>query len=51
MSRPYRPPSKRRMQLEAWAIFLSLLVVAWCLAGGIWLGAKLLWTLAFWVRS
>jgi hypothetical protein len=39
------------MQLEAWATFLSLIVVAWCLAGGIYLGAKALWALVFWARG
>ena len=37
------------MQLEAWAVFLSLVAAVWCLAGGIWLGAKMLWGLASWL--
>lgn len=53
MTRPkaYRPPNKRRLQLEAWGVFLSFVVVGWCVAGGIWLGLKTLWGLASWLRS
>jgi hypothetical protein len=43
---PYRPPSKRRLQVEAWGIFLTFLVVSWCLVGGVVLGVKVLLTLA-----
>jgi hypothetical protein len=42
----YRPPSKRRMQVEAWGIAATILAVAWCLIGGIWLGVELILTLA-----
>ncbi len=52
MTRPpkdYRPPSKRRLQVEAWGVGLTLLIVLWCLIGGIWLGLKMvlgvLWAL------
>jgi hypothetical protein len=46
MSRPYRPPSKRRLQLEAWMILVTLVVVGWCFVGGVYLGLKSLVTLA-----
>lgn len=41
MTRPYRPPSKRRLQVEAWGVGLTILIVLWCLIGGTWLGLKL----------
>lgn len=44
--RMYRPPSRRRMQVEAWTVFVLLVAVLWCLAGGVWLGAKVVVTLA-----
>ena len=45
-TKEYRPPTKRRLQVEAWGIFLTLLVVSWCIVGGIWMGIQLLLTLA-----
>jgi len=42
----YSPPSKRRLQMEAWGIFTTFLVVSWCVVGGIWMGIQLLLTLA-----
>ena len=44
--RPYRPPSRRRMQVEAWGIFLTFLIVSWCFVGGVVLGIQTLLTLA-----
>jgi len=44
--RMYRPPSKRRLQIEAWGIFLTFLVVSWCFVGGVVLGVRMLLTLA-----
>lgn len=50
MSQPiYRPPNKRRMQLEAWVVFLSFVVFTWCLVGGVYLGAKVMWALVRWL--
>ena len=46
MSPPMNGPSKRRMQVEAWGVVLTLIVVGWCFVGGLWMGAKLLWALA-----
>jgi hypothetical protein len=40
--RPYRPPSKRRLQVEAWGIFLTIAMVSWCLIAGVWMGIKML---------
>jgi hypothetical protein len=48
MSRPYRPPSKRRLQVEAWGIALTFVIVGWCFVGGVWMGLKLLWALLGW---
>lgn len=45
-SRPYRPPTRRRLQLEAWTIAALILAGSWCLAGGVWLGLKVVWNLA-----
>lgn len=45
-SSAYVPPSRRRMQVEAWGVALTILAVCWCLAGGILLGIKLLVALA-----
>ncbi len=42
----YRPPTKRRLQLEAWGIFLTFLIVSWCFVGGVVLGIQTLLTLA-----
>jgi|GEM_PF-2229735 len=39
-------PSKRRMQVEAWGVALTIVIVGWCFVGGLWMGAKLLWALA-----
>ena len=44
--RMYRPPSKRRLQIEAWGIVLTFLIVSWCFVGGVVLGVQLLLTLA-----
>ena len=41
MTRPYRPPSKRRLQVEAWGIVLTLVIVSWCLVGGFFMGVKM----------
>ena len=41
MTRPYRPPSKRRLQVEAWGIVLTLVTVSWCLVGGFFMGVKM----------
>ncbi len=46
MSPPMNGPSKRRMQVEAWGVVLTLIVAGWCFVGGLWMGAKLLWALA-----
>lgn len=47
MSRPIRrPPSRRRMQVEAWGVAVTLFAVGWCAVGGVWLGVKTLWALA-----
>ena len=46
MSPPMNGPSKRRMQVEAWGVVLTLIIVGWCFVGGLWMGAKLLWALA-----
>ena len=46
--RPYRPPSKRRLQVEAWGIALTFVIVSWCFVGGVWMGLKLLWALLGW---
>ena len=46
MSPPMSPPSKRYMQLEAWMVLTTAIVVSWCVVGGIWLGLKTLWALA-----
>ena len=47
MSRPIRrPPSRRRMQVEAWAVVVTLFVVGWCLVGGVWMGVSMLAALA-----
>lgn len=48
MSRPYRPPSKRRLQVEAWGIALTFVIVGWCFVGGVWMGLKLLRALLGW---
>ena len=40
------PPSRRRMQVEAWGVLLTAIAVGWCLVGGLWMGLKLLLTLA-----
>ena len=48
MSRPYRPPSKRRLQVEAWGIALTFVIVGWCFVGGVWMGLKLVWALLGW---
>ena len=39
--RPYRPPSKRRLQVEARGC-ASLVIVGWCFVGGVWMGVKML---------
>jgi hypothetical protein len=44
--RMYRPPTKRRLQVEAWGIFLTFLIVSWCFVGGVVLGIQALLTLA-----
>ena len=41
MTRPYRPPSKRRLQVEAWGVVLTLVIVSWCLVGGFFMGVKM----------
>lgn len=41
MTRPYRPPSKRRLQVEAWGIVLTLVIVSWCFVGGLFMGVKM----------
>jgi hypothetical protein len=46
MSPPMNGPSKRRMQVEAWGVVLTLIIVGWCFVGGLWMGAKLIWALA-----
>ncbi len=46
MSPPMNGPSKRQMQVEAWGVVLTLIIVGWCFVGGLWMGAKLLWALA-----
>ena len=46
MTPPMNGPSKRRMQVEAWGVAFTITAVAWCLAGGVYLGLKLLWGLA-----
>lgn len=46
MTPPMNGPSKRRMQVEAWGVVLTLIIVGWCFVGGLWMGAKLLWALA-----
>jgi hypothetical protein len=38
--RVYGPPSKRRMQVEAWMVLFTLAATGWCIVGGIWLGVK-----------
>jgi hypothetical protein len=42
----YRPPSRRRLQVEAWGVFLTFLIVSWCFVGGVVLGVQMLLTLA-----
>ena len=37
----YRPPSKRRLQVEAWGVVLTLVIVSWCLVGGFFMGVKM----------
>ena len=44
----YRPPSKRRLQVEAWGIALTFVIVGWCFVGGVWMGLKLVWVLLSW---
>jgi hypothetical protein len=44
--RTYRPPSKRRLQIEAWTVAALILAVTWCLVGGVWMGLKVVWALA-----
>ena len=34
------------MQVEAWGVAFTITAVAWCLAGGVWLGLKMLVALA-----
>jgi hypothetical protein len=34
------------MQVEAWGIFLTFLIVSWCFVGGVVLGIQALLTLA-----
>jgi len=34
------------MQVEAWMVALTAVIVGWCLVGGVWLGVKTLWGLA-----
>lgn len=34
------------MQAEAWTIALTIGAVAWCLIGGVWLGVRVVLTLA-----
>lgn len=48
MSPPMRrhPTNRRRLQVEAWGVALTITAVAWCLAGGVWLGLKVLLALA-----
>lgn len=46
MTPPMNGPSKRRMQVEAWGVVFTLIVVGWCFVGGLWMGAKVLWGLA-----
>lgn len=41
-----RHRSKRRLQLEAWSVALTIGVVAWCVASGLWFALTILWTLA-----
>ena len=45
MTRPYRPPSKRRLQVEAWGIVLTLVIVSWSFVGGVYMAVQLLWAL------
>jgi hypothetical protein len=44
--RVYRPPTKRRLQAEAWTIALTMVAFTWCFLSGIWVGAKILLGLA-----
>lgn len=46
MSPPMNGPSKRRMQVEAWMVAFTITAAAWCFAGGVYLGLKVLWALA-----
>ena len=34
------------MQVEAWMVALTAVIVGWCFVGGVWLGLKSLWALA-----
>lgn len=43
---PISPPSKRRMQVEAWGIVATLVAAMWCVIGGIWMGLEVLSTIA-----
>ena len=43
--RNYRPPSKRRLQVEAWGIVLTLVIVSWSFVGGVYMAIQLLWGL------
>lgn len=45
-SRVYRPPTKRRLQVEAWTIAGTIIAFTWCLLSGIWMGLKVLLGLA-----
>jgi hypothetical protein len=42
----YRPPSKRRLQVEAWTVMALFFAGWWCFVGGLWMGAKVLASLA-----
>lgn len=44
--RMYRPPSKRRLQVEAWTVMALFFAGWWCFVGGLWMGAKVLASLA-----
>jgi len=44
--REYRPPSRRRMQVEAWAVVVLFLAGWWCLVGGLWMAGRIAVTLA-----
>ena len=45
LPKDYRPPSKRRLQVEAWGIVLTLVIVSWSFVGGVYMAVQLLWAL------